>query len=1692
MKHTVFSFVLSLYLFIGTGFFLSFNSSSNLQAQDLGNGWIEYDKTHYKFKLVKEGIYRIYGNTLSANGINGKGSDIRLFNKGREIPVYISTDNALGSNDYIEFYGKKNDGEFDAQLYAFPSWQLNEEISLFNDTAAYYLVVDEGGAEHQRFDILNNDISNVPDKEEYYWHKERVNYKSAYNAGVQTRLGGVNNSLADFENGEGWVGLNFFININKSKTISLPAAVTDKDKIKLTIKVTGQSNNLTEFNDHPINIKVNDFIVIDTTYEGYRNEILTDSFPASLIDENNNVKFEFVALDDETTIVNNNAVAYIQVDYLRYFDALNENKFSFRLQNDSDKYIEIENLTGGNTATLYDISTGKRWTIDKSNDNLYKIHILKDDDAEDDLLREFLIIHSEDAITNINDLKTLNFTDYSLTENQGNYLIIYHPKLTKGSNPVEKYRNYRSSTEGGSHQVVTANIEELYDQFSWGIGINPMAIRNFVNYSFANWDIKPKLMLLAGKSVRYDQSRNNPLAHKDNLVPTYGVVGSDNMLCSPTILSYRPQLGIGRIPARTTAELQAYLDKIIEYEAIQQTPECLEENLWMKNALHIAGGNNLSQSNDFIETLNKYKILWEDIHNAGKVVYTYNKLNEDPIDQAAFFKEYMDNGLAMIHFIGHSANTLLNVDIGSPENYENYGKYPFMITGSCNVGDLHNEIVNTRSMPEDYILADGLGCIGFLATSSTGFPNYLDLYCDNFYRQFCIENYNKTVGSSIKNTVIKIAQETTNCNGCKMTCQEYTLAGDPAMIINSWDTPEYQIKDSDVRIEQANLTSRLDSFAIRIIITNLHGALDEGFEVSVTREWPNGETAVVKTQTFNSTVYKDTLQIYVPMGDPDLSPGTNYFTVSINSNNDISEHCYDNNSVTIEKVIYPDLLVPLSPCKFSIVNHEEKNITLFASTGLPFMDELPYEMEIALDESFDNPLAQTTFNSKGGVLSWQPEIDFVDNTVYFWRARRVPPPDSTIIWKTQSFLYKPGSYPGWNQSHIDQLNTAGLFHLYRDETDQQLKFPQKDNHIKFINGLSNIGNLKVSLNSEVIIDKTFLQNECKGGISFIVIEPELEANTWISKNSNNKGGCFGLGTYGNNHATVAEVSHIDFTSAVDSQMQAMVDFLQIIPDDYYVGVYSVDTHRIENLPAIYKTPLNNFLKSMGIDELNSLTNEEAFIAFGRKNNTGFNSLYKTSSTLFELESNFITRTGSGRIKSIPLGPSNNWEIAELSFSGMESQDSDEIIISIFGRNKNGDSLLMVQPYSTTIDISGIDANEFPFLWLEASVKDSINFTPAQLDYWRVYFERYSEWALNLNEHYTFYKDTIQRGQDVLMEWALTNAEQEVADSVMVHYQVTDADNKIIHSSDIMLKPLDIGETVIESFSLNTKDLSGLYTITVSVNPKDKPLEKFDFNNLFVQNFYVEGDVINPYIDVTFDGIHILNGDIIAPNPNIVVRIKDENIYLALNNPDDFELYLRSPDENGEPGQPVLLDWNEEGIIFTGANNQDAENGKNWARIEWNPNFLKDGKYELLVKAKDRTGNSFAKADYRIEFDIITKESVSNVFNYPNPFTSSTRFVFTLTGSEIPDFFKIQIMTVNGKVVKEITHAEIGTSLKIGHNITDYAWDGTDEFGNQLANGVYLYRVIIKNKGQELEQYELGDKADNLFKNGGWGKMYIMR
>lgn len=129
--------------------------------------------------------------------------------------------------------------------------------------------------------------------------------------------------------------------------------------------------------------------------------------------------------------------------------------------------------------------------------------------------------------------------------------------------------------------------------------------------------------------------------------------------------------------------------------------------------------------------------------------------------------------------------------------------------------------------------------------------------------------------------------------------------------------------------------------------------------------------------------------------------------------------------------------------------------------------------------------------------------------------------------------------------------------------------------------------------------------------------------------------------------------------------------------------------------------------------------------------------------------------------------------------------------------------------------------------------------------------------------------------------------------------------------------------------------------------------------------------------------------------------------------------------------------------------------------------LAKGRHTLEVKAWDVLNNS--GVGYT-EFLVEEKANIAlyHVLNYPNPFTTNTRFMFEHNKPGVALEVKIEIFSVSGKVVKTILR-NINTA---GYRVDDITWDGLDDYGDKIGKGVYIYRVTLNDdSGKKVSQYQ---------------------
>ncbi|NVM02672.1 MAG: T9SS type A sorting domain-containing protein, partial [Candidatus Helarchaeota archaeon] len=95
----------------------------------------------------------------------------------------------------------------------------------------------------------------------------------------------------------------------------------------------------------------------------------------------------------------------------------------------------------------------------------------------------------------------------------------------------------------------------------------------------------------------------------------------------------------------------------------------------------------------------------------------------------------------------------------------------------------------------------------------------------------------------------------------------------------------------------------------------------------------------------------------------------------------------------------------------------------------------------------------------------------------------------------------------------------------------------------------------------------------------------------------------------------------------------------------------------------------------------------------------------------------------------------------------------------------------------------------------------------------------------------------------------------------------------------------------------------------------------------------------------------------------------------------------------------------------------------------------------------------------VGFKVSSHLEITKVYNFPNPIDRDTYFTYILTKEA--EEVSIKLFTISGRLIKVLNNAP----SKAGYN--QIYWDGKDEDGDNLANGVYFYKIIAKNEDENF-------------------------
>lgn len=211
------------------------------------------------------------------------------------------------------------------------------------------------------------------------------------------------------------------------------------------------------------------------------------------------------------------------------------------------------------------------------------------------------------------------------------------------------------------------------------------------------------------------------------------------------------------------------------------------------------------------------------------------------------------------------------------------------------------------------------------------------------------------------------------------------------------------------------------------------------------------------------------------------------------------------------------------------------------------------------------------------------------------------------------------------------------------------------------------------------------------------------------------------------------------------------------------------------------------------------------------------------------------------------------------------------------------------------------------------------------------------------------------------------------------------------------------------------------------------------------------DTLGPEIALGFEGYEVLQpGAMVSGDLVILAKIQDDKSGINLTGEIGHTLMLWLDDQPGEN----VTDYFQysPGEFLKG-------------ELRYPLGTLSEGDHRLMFKAWDNANNSSTVVcEFRyISSDVLVLE---NVLNYPNPMSHSTHFTFDINQSgEV----EIKIFTVDGRLIRKLDRSFVSPGFNM------IFWDGRDETGDFLPNGVYLYKISAKNRmsNQRLETSKIG-------------------
>ncbi|MBI5194233.1 MAG: hypothetical protein HZA08_12455 [Nitrospirae bacterium] len=728
-----------------------------------------------KIKIKEDGLYKLTFSDLNTASVDLSGvttASLKMTNKGEEIAIDVVDANINGifdEGDTVEFYGKaisRDDKEF-----------------RYTETNIYWLSSKEGeeGLRKRMREIKSNasSIQGVPSflkvlhSEEATWYEQK-NYPEISSTSDKREhwfWGEVFYTPGVAGSETGLYQRDYKFNtrgIDKSQPVQL----------KIRLQSVNGSHHISGYLNGTDNKLIDKIWASDNGPYEIEAEVPSSYF----INGFNTLRLESVG-DTESGVHELFYLDWFEVTYYHLYQAE-----SGRLEFSGKGIIDVSNFTS-DSISIYDLSDYINIkkvlpiSIEETQKGFYKT-VFSTVAWEEG---KFIVVTDKVKKTPAG---IESYTQAGIRLKDGDYIIITHEDFYDAVKPLADYR----SKQG--YKVTTVKIKDIYDEFSAGIE-TPYALKDFLTFAYQNWSPRPSYVLLVGDAtIDYkDFSGYGKDYGVRSYVPAYlynyyglGEVPSDNWFADVNG-NVLPEMNIGRIPAKSAADVTAVINKIIAHET---------SSAKSGNVLLIADDNDSPD----ITTPSIFERLSNTLIPSiieGKIPAYVSKLYQR--GYTGDFRQGIIDGInagpLIVNYTGHGSVVNWTKEVAfSSEDVDSLARqsdYPFVVALNCLNGyfvlpDDGVEYVEQGgakqrqypSIAESFLMTPEKGAVAVWAASAIGYPSEHDPLAGALY-DIVFNQENLTLGEAVTKAkeVVFLSREIPPGDDIDVV-QTFIFFGDPA------------------------------------------------------------------------------------------------------------------------------------------------------------------------------------------------------------------------------------------------------------------------------------------------------------------------------------------------------------------------------------------------------------------------------------------------------------------------------------------------------------------------------------------------------------------------------------------------------------------------------------------------------------------------------------------------------------------------------------------------------------------------------------------------------------------------------------------------------------------------------------------------------------------------------------------------